>query len=160
MLRPAAGVRGRGQWPWVVLTLLLCLLSVPGLAHEEMWSQVSVDGEWVWVEVRFSVPATRAQVWEVLTDFEHMAGFVSNLEVSSVIAREGETLQVYQKGMARRGLLVFPFESVREVHLTPMNRIVSHLLRGSMKQQEGVTELSDEGADTRVVFHGASVPGV
>lgn len=141
--------------PWLVL-----VLAAPVLALEDIWSQVRIDGEWVFVDLRFSVAATRDKVWEVLTDFEHMAGFISNLKVSSVIAREGDTIQVYQSGKAQRGLLVFPFEGAREIHLTPRRRIESHLLRGSMKQQEGITELAGEGPETRVEFHGQSLPGV
>jgi carbon monoxide dehydrogenase subunit G len=146
----------RSWLPW-----LLLVLAAPVLALEDIHSQVRIDGEWVFVELSFSVAATRDKVWEVLTDFEHMAGFISNLKVSNVISRDGDTLQVYQSGKAQRGLLVFPFEGAREIHLTPKHRIESHLLRGSMKQHEGLTEITSEGAgETRVVFHGQSVPGV
>src|SRR5512139_2511107 len=155
-LPPAAWVGIGGRWLGSLLPLVIFLLPAPCLAHEEVWSQVRIEGEWVWVDVRFTVQAARAQVWEVLTDFEHMAGFISNLAASSVVAREGLVLQVYQNGMARRGLLTFPFEVVREVRLTPMSRIESRLLRGSMKKQTGVTELSGEGTETQVVFHGES----
>lgn len=148
-------------WLGAALPWLLLVLATPALALEDIHSQVRIDGEWVYVELSFSVAATRDKVWEVLTDFEHMAGFISNLKVSSVITRDGDTLQIYQSGKAQRGLLVFPFEGAREIHLAPKHRIESHLLRGSMKQQEGFTEITAEGAaETRVVFHGQSVPGV
>jgi polyketide cyclase/dehydrase/lipid transport protein len=158
--RLARWVGGWCRWFGVLLPVVVFLLPASCLGHEDLWSQVRIAGEWIFADVSFSVPATRAQVWEVLTDFEHMAGFISNLATSTVIAREGQALQVYQKGVARRGLLVFPFESVREVRLTPMSHIESHLLRGSMARQDGSTDLSGEGAETRVVFHGESVPGV
>lgn len=144
---------------WAAL-LLLGLVVVPALANDSLSSEVHIEGEWVRVQVSFMVQASRAQVWEVLTDFEHMAGFVSNLSVSKVVSREGTVLKVYQSGRAHSSVLDFPFEVLREVHLHPMRRIESHLISGSMKQQEGVTELSEEGSEIRVVFHGASNPGV
>lgn len=140
--------------------LLLALAPLPGWADEALSSQVRIDGETVWLEVSFTVPASRAQVWEVLTDFDHMAGFVSNLAVSKVLSREGTVLRVMQSGTAHRGTLDFPFEVLREVHLVPMHRIESHLIGGSMKRQEGVTEIAEEGGETRVVYHGESIPGV
>jgi uncharacterized membrane protein len=142
------------------LAALLMLLPLASGADGTLSSQVRIEGEWVWVEASFTVPASRAEVWEVLTDFEHMPHFISNLEVSKVLARDGAVLRVYQKGSAHRGLLEFPFEVLREVRLSPMRRIESHLISGSMKRQEGVTELVAEGGQTRVVFHGESVPGV
>jgi len=148
------------RWPAALLLLGLALLPLAGSAGEALWCEVRIEGEWVWVDVSFAVPASRAEVWEVLTDFEHMARFVSNLTVSKVVGREGAVLHVMQSGKAHRGVLEFPFETLREIHLSPMRRIESHLISGSMKHQEGVTELGDEGGETRVVFHGASVPGV
>jgi carbon monoxide dehydrogenase subunit G len=143
-----------------LLTLAWALLAQPGHAEEPLASQVRIEGERVWVEVSFTVQASRAEVWAVLTDFEHMARFISNVVVSKVVARHGPVLQVYQRGSAHRGPLDFPFEVLREVHLDPMHRIESHLISGSMKKQDGVTELTDEGGGTRVDYHGESAPGV
>ena len=38
--------------------------------------------------------------------------FVGNLESSAVISRNGNTLDVMQKGTAHYGLLSFPFQTV------------------------------------------------
>jgi hypothetical protein len=143
-----------------MLSLALVALALSARAEEPLWSEVSIDGEWVRVEVSFAVPASRAQVWEVLTDYQHMASFISNVAVSKVISRNGSVLQIFQSGKAQRGILEFPFEVLREVHLSPMHLIESHMITGSMKYQDGVTEITDEGGETRVVFHGASIPGV
>ena len=159
--RPPAKRDGSGKrWLAALFFLGSALLPLAGFADEALTSQVRIEGERVWVEVSFTVAASRAEVWGVLTDFEHMAAFVSNVAVSKVVSRHGPVLQVYQKGNAHRGPLDFPFDVVREIHLSPMHRIQSHLLSGSMKQQDGVTELSDAGSETRVDYHAESVPGV
>lgn len=161
MPRQRAAVRPI-RWRWLAVLLLLACgwASLLGYADEPVASQVRIEGERVWVQVSFTVPATRAQVWAVLTDFEHMAGFISNVAVSKVTERHGGVMQVYQKGSAHRAGMAFPFEVVREIRLSPMHRIESHLVSGSMKQQDGVTEISEEGDETRVDYHAESVPGV
>ena len=164
-VRQAAKPKPRAQriCRWLVLLSalgLVCAYPPAGAEEFPLASQVRVDGDRVWVEVSFTVPATRAQVWAVLTDFEHMTGFISNLEISKVVSHDGPVLRVYQKGNTHRGLFDFPFEVLREVHLMPLHRIESHLISGSMKRQEGVTELREEGGATRVDYHSDSIPGV
>ena len=148
------------RWLAALWCLAFLLLPLAGFADETLSSQVRIEGERVWAEVSFTVQASRAEVWAVLTDFDHMAAFISNVSVSKVVARHGPVLQVYQKGNAHRGLLDFPFEVTREIQLNPMHRIQSHLVSGSMKQQEGITELTEEGKETQVDYHAESVPGV
>ena len=53
------------------------------------------------------------EAWQVMTDYDHMAKFVSNLDESKVMSRTGDTLTVFQKGTAKRGILTFAFENVR-----------------------------------------------
>lgn len=145
-----------------VIVLLCATMVAPAAADPAGDVAVAVDlvGETVEVQVAFSVPASRALTWAVLTDFDHMTAFISNLRASRVESRQGNVLRVTQQGAARRGFLAFPFDVTREIHLTPMSRIESHLIRGSMKSQDGVTELSGMDEETRVVFHGRSVPDV
>jgi len=51
--------------------------------------RVQVDGRAVDVSAHFLVAASPLEVWEVLTDFENMARFVSNVESSEVVSRQG-----------------------------------------------------------------------
>lgn len=112
------------------------------------------------VDVGFSVAATPQEAWAVLTDFDRMASFVSNLASSKVLSRNGNVLQIEQKGKAARGVLSFDFESVREITLTPPRAIHTHLISGNMKKFDGVTLISPENGGTRVTYHGESVPTV
>jgi uncharacterized membrane protein len=119
---------------------------------------VSVDGDLVRVESSYLVGAMPAEVWKVLTDFENMPRFVSNLKSSTVMRREDDVVTVAQSGEAARGPLKFAFHSVRELRLVPMRRIESHMISGTMQRYDGVTELLPEGAATRVVVRSAAVP--
>jgi carbon monoxide dehydrogenase subunit G len=122
--------------------------------------RVQKDGVWVRVEVEFVVEATLAEAWNVLTDYDHMAAIVSNVQQSKIIKRDGEKLEVEQKGKAGVGPLTMSFENIREVTLTPLQEIHSRMISGDMKSSEFTTRISSEGTRTRVVNKGQYLPKV
>jgi hypothetical protein len=107
-----------------------------------------------------AVTATQDEVWNVLTDYDHMADFVANLEASSIIARSGNTLDVMQKGTARYGLLSFPFQSVRRVVLMPRREIQSKITSGEMTGSEIVTRITGGGMTTQVSVRSRYLPTI
>ena len=127
---------------------------------EDIEVKVQVSGGNVIVDLSLVVPATRQQVWAVLTDFDHMAGFISNLKESRVVSTLADTMKVFQRGSAKYGPISFAFESTREMKLDPFDKIQSHLISGNMRKMEGTTQLVDEGAQTRIIYHTDSIPGV
>jgi carbon monoxide dehydrogenase subunit G len=149
---------------------LLCLLLSALLLMAEAWAnpqndsdievKIRIDGKDVIVDLNLLVPATRQQVWAVLTDFEHMAGFISNLKECKVLNASGSSLKIFQRGSAQYGPVSFAFESTREIQLTPYEKIQSHLISGNMHKMEGITQLIDEGEQTRIRYHTDSIPGV
>jgi len=120
---------------------------------EDIEVKVKIDGASVTVDLSLVVPATRQEVWLVLTDFGHMADFISNLKESRVISTSGNTLKIFQRGVATYGPINFPFESTREIRLTPFDKIKSHMISGNMRRMEGMTRLIDEGGQTRIIYH-------
>lgn len=151
---------------WVLPALLPVLLAAPrvalaqseGLLVDENTIQVRRQGE-VWiVDARFTAPVAPALAWAVLTDFENMARIVSNLNSSHVVSRQGNVLQVEQKGRARFGLFSVAFESLREITLTPRRRIQARGISGSAKQFESDMALAAEGEGTVFTYHVEMVP--
>lgn len=150
------------------ITLLCCLglslfsgASCADVRHDaDIVVQVQTADENVSVDVSMPVDASREQVWAVLTDFAHMASFVSNVRESKIISSQGDVLVVSQRGTAKYGPLSFPFESTREIRLTPWDCIQSRLISGNMRKMTGLTMLFDLGAGTRVIYHADSIPGV
>ena len=122
--------------------------------------RASKDGEFVVVDVDMAVTATQDEVWNVLTDYDHMADFVANLEASSIIARNGNTLDVMQKGTAHYGLLSFPFQSVRRVVLMPRREIQSKITSGEMTGSEIVTRITGGGMTTQVSVRSRYLPTI
>src|SRR5215468_7387120 len=88
--------------------IVLALACAPSLAQQlderDIGVRVQQDGERIIVDVTLPVAATAIEAWNVLTDYDHMAGFVSNLQSSRILEREGDAVTIEQKGKATRGL--------------------------------------------------------
>lgn len=145
-----------------VLALLAAsaLRAAPIGSPDDIAVTVRKDGDAVLVSVDCPVRAQRAIVWSVLTDYDHMAGYVTNLQVSEVRAREGDTLQVYQSGRAQRGLISVSFENVREIRLVPQQEIRSHMISGTLRSSEFTTRIVDDGNELHVLNSGRFVPNM
>jgi hypothetical protein len=120
--------------------------------------RVEKRGEMVVVDVEASVAAAPRLAWAVLTDYDHMASYLSMLKSSAVLRRDGNTLQVEQTGEAHRAFLHFTFRSLRAVELSPLKEIRSHLISGDFKTYVFTTRLVDLGNRTQISHHGEYVP--
>jgi len=121
---------------------------------------VRKDGDAVLASADRPVRAPRRIVWSVLTHYDHLAAFVTNLQVSEVRAREGDTLQVYQNGRAQRGLISVSFENVREIRLVPQREIRSRMISGTLRSSEFTTRIVDDGNELHILNNGRFVPNV
>lgn len=120
--------------------------------------QVSRQGEGWLVEGSFTVPVAPAVAWVVLTDFDHMGRFLTNLSVSQVLERQGNVLQVEQRGTARFGLFSFKFQSLREITLTPVSHIHARGLSGNIKHFISDLSVAEEGSATRLTYRAEMEP--
>ena len=135
----------------------LCLCRVDAGA-QPIEARVEMRGERVIVDVQATVAAPPAYAWAVLTDYDHMARYVSALKSSSVVNKSGNVLEVEQTGVARVGFMKFSFYSLRAVHLTPEREIHSQLIRGDFKSYEFTTRIFEKGANSLIIHHGEYVP--
>jgi len=129
-------------------------------APDEIAVEVHKNGPEVVVHVDCPVRAPRGIVWEVLTDYDHMASFVTNLTASELRARDGDTLQVFQRGSAARGPLSFSFENLREIRLVPQQEIRSRLISGTLKASEFTTRIVDGANELHIINSGHFTPEV
>ena len=120
--------------------------------------RVQKDGPVINVEVDAPVAAQRAIVWEVLTDYDNMSKFISNLEQSVVRLRSGNHLVVDQKGKASRGPITFPFENVREIELVPEREIQSRMTSGDAMPAEFTTKIEERSGKLHIVHTGKYTP--
>ena len=106
--------------------------------------------------VDFAVPLRTA--WDVLTDFDNMAGILSNLTSSKITARTGNTLIVKQEGKAKYGLFSYSFASEREIRLEPKKRILARQLSGNAKRFSSELELSRTESGSQAHYHAEVTP--
>jgi hypothetical protein len=141
----------------VIGLLLLASLVANASNDSDIDVKVAKDGQLVEVDVMLRVHASRTDTWRVLTDYNDMVRFASSLTSSAIVRRDGNELEVAQKGNVRFGLLSFPFESTRRIELEPYHEIRSYLIAGDMKTSRFTTRIIDEGGSTRIEQHGEIV---
>jgi hypothetical protein len=152
---------------WIAArALAAALLAVlPGAAwasdaDRDIVVRVHKDGPTIAVSVDCPVDASRLVVWEVLTDYDHMAQFLSNLDASSVTADAESPLRIHQKGRVGYGLLTFHFENIRDIELVPHREIRSRSLGGDAKASDFTTRIVEVAGAVHIVNSGRYTPGV
>ncbi len=129
-------------------------------ADQDIVVHVRKDGPNIAVDVDCPVDAPGSVAWEVLTDYDHMAQFISNLEYSGVTDRSGNVLRVHQKGKASRGPLTLTFDNVREIELVPYREIRSRLISGDLKASDFVTQIVELAARVHIINSGRYTPNI
>ena len=145
-----------------LVRLFACLLlasAVPALSAEpEVKVAVAQSGSVFVVDADIDFPYPVRTVWDVLTDFDHMAGIVSNLRSSKISRRKGNTVVVQQEGTARFGPLSYTFLSERKVRMEPMKRIVVWQIAGQAKRFESEADLAESNRGTSIHYHAEIEP--
>lgn len=135
-----------------------CLGAAPALAE----SDVAVTFENGMYRGRFTylVPVAPPIAWEVLTDFDHMAEFVPNLESSRILGRDADSITFAQKGRIKFGIFSFGFESERRVEMRPREGILlARALSGTAKHMASEMRLTSDSGGTRLDYRVEMIPG-
>jgi hypothetical protein len=83
---------------------------------------VKKDGNAFAVAAELTVAASTREVWDVLTDFDHMAQILSSVDLSRVVNRHGNRFDVIQKSHGSTGLIHVSLDSVRDGRTDPEAR--------------------------------------
>jgi len=140
------------------IALVACLLAGAAAGADDLSVKVRRQGDTVVMDVEANAPGSVGEAWSVLTDYDHMASFISNIKQSKVTAHDGNSLQVAQAGETRVGFLTFDFAVVRTVELVPQQEIRSGLVSGDFKSYTSITRLTPTPAGVRISHHGEYVP--
>ena len=146
----------------IIFAMALALLPAAAAAAPSHPLDIAVDirrdGEAFVVNVDFVVESTRQEAWNVLTDYDHMAEFLANVNTSRIIRRDQDRIEVAQTGRLSFGPFEIKLENVREIEFVPLQEIRSKLIRGDMKASSFTTRLSAEGTRTRITNQGRFTP--
>ena len=141
-----------------LLAVALAAHAAPAEDDADIAVHVRQDGNRVAVDVDIPVKATAVEAWNVITDYDNMSKFVTSLQSSRILERNGNKVILYQKGVASRGPLSITFENIREIVLTPPTQIQSHLISGDLEESDFTTHVVDHGDSSRIVNHGEFIP--
>jgi len=140
------------------------LLAVPLGSHaaqseQDIQVKVSRHGDIVTVHAQFSAPVSARQAYAVMTDYDHMTQFLTDLDESRILERAKDSLLVRQSGKVRFGWFSVPFDYVRRVELYPNVRLVSHVVSGSVKKGDVTTTLNESNGQTVVTYDSEAAMG-
>ena len=115
------------------------------------------DNTYVVNAVMFAA-APQQIAWDVLTDFDHLQGWVPNVSESKVVKREDTWVIVEQRGTAKYGAASFNYTTERKIDLKPTSGIKTAQIKGNMRRVESTIMLSPDGMGTRIDYHLEIVP--
>jgi ribosome-associated toxin RatA of RatAB toxin-antitoxin module len=107
-----------------------------------------------------TVAAAPAAVWRILTDYNHMADYVPDLDSARVLSRDGDKVVVEQVGAARFLFFSHAIRLVVQVHEQAPDRLDVSLVEGDMKVYHSSWELHPVAgaAGTRVTYNATLAP--
>jgi uncharacterized membrane protein len=147
----------------VIRRLAALLLAVvwPGFVWADGVERIDVDkrDNVYFVEVVVSAPVPVTVAWDVMTGYEQLPRFIPDIKESRVIARQDGRVTIEQKGVTSVGPLSWDWQSVREIELRPMERIVSRQISGKNKRSLSTTEFAGHGPATRLTYRSEMEPG-
>ena len=116
--------------------------------------RVQRQGSGFSIDAVMHAPVPPEAAWDVLTDFDRMARYQTNLKTSEVLERGADRLLVRQKGVARFGPFSREFESEREMTLAAPRSIRAQQVSGStLKRMASLMTLEREEGGTRLTYH-------
>lgn len=142
----------------VTVLILAWALCLPATA-QRISIETSGQGDLVTVTASAEMQVDPRTVWNVISDYDHLAEFIPDLRSSRVVQRDGDRLIVEQTG--KFGFLFFqqPVEVKLAVVESPPRRIVARAVGGNLREMEGRYELENlpMGA-VRLSYSGRLVP--
>lgn len=150
---------------WKILAALFLGLShAPSFPEDVAKNEIKIDarrnGSLVVIDASVFVQATPREVWDVLTDYEHMTEYFPDLTSSKIIGKTENGVTVEQKGKVSFGPFFISFGVVRDIELQPYTEIKSRVISGSVKKGLVLTTLVPEESGVRMIYHSEAEPNI
>jgi hypothetical protein len=148
------------------LTALAALACVPQLVRAAPGPRAIVDVDrslllgTITVRAFIDVAVDTHLAWSVLTDYNHLAEFVPDMQSSSVVSKPGEPIRVLQRGQKSWLILDAPFEVLMQMDETPYSHIAFHQLSGTLRDMFGEWRLIPVRGGVRITYYARMEPGL
>ena len=146
---------------YVFGTLFAFLLLLGGIAPacaEEISIETTRRGDYILIDASADLQADVRLVWQVLSDYDHLAEFIPDLKLSRVIERNADGVVVEQQGEYSFLFFNQPIEVRLLVVESPPHRIVSRAIAGSFREMTGSYELAPIPGGVRLRYTGRILP--
>lgn len=138
------------------IVLAYCLLALPR-AHAEARVSVDADATRIRVEAQIATTVNRDLAWQVLSDYNHWAEFIPDMQLSRVVSKPGEPLLVEQRGVIP-WLPNFPLVVIASVQETPKKGLRFQRVAGNIRAIEGEWQIHG-WRKVRLVYRSTVEPG-
>jgi ribosome-associated toxin RatA of RatAB toxin-antitoxin module len=142
------------------MTALALALSAtcPAAEIPDVWIRTARDGEFITVAASAVMKVDQRVAWAVLSDYDHLAGFIPDMKSSRVVSRDGNKVRVEQHGDVGFFFYREPVSMLLEVHEEPPSRITARGIEGNIRRLETRYELRSSDAGIRLDYAGRFVP--
>ena len=106
----------------------------------------------VHLETRVEAPFTREEVWQVLRDYENLAGCMPHLDSSRVVSY-ADSLTVVRQVVTSRLLLPWTFRFTFEYAQVSTEKLQFHMIEGNMQSFEGHFEVKSGENGAQIGYH-------
>jgi ribosome-associated toxin RatA of RatAB toxin-antitoxin module len=139
--------------------LLACLLWASACASgAEVTVRITRAGDVLHVDASAVFEGTIAATWPVLTDYGRLADFVPDLHSSRVIARNGNQVEVEQKGQASVLFVSFPIDVRLAITEHPYERVESRAIGGNFRELQSTYRLEEGEGRVLLRYTGRMLP--
>lgn len=142
-----------------VLAMLAPALCVLPVAAQRVDVTGDGKGEGITIQASADVEADPRTVWNVITDYDHLARFIPFMRSSRVVQRDEQRVIVEQAGELDAILFKQPLYVTLSVVESAPGRVLARAVGGNVKEMEGlyVVERLPSGY-TRLSYSGRVVP--
>jgi ribosome-associated toxin RatA of RatAB toxin-antitoxin module len=141
--------------------MLAVALGATAATAQQVKVETHGDGEFISVTAFAEMRADPRTVWNVITDYDHLAEFVPYVRSSRVVRRDGDRVDIEQTGEFTFLFFRQPVHTKLAVVESPPRRVVARAISGSgnLREMEGSYSVESLPAGTvRLSYSGRLVP--
>ncbi len=137
------------------LLLLVVAMSAPAA---DIVVRASRSGDVLQVEASAEIEGNLTHAWQVLTDYDRLAAFVPDLQVSRVVSRDRNSALVEQRGAARLLFFDYPMDVQLAITEYPRERVESRAVAGNFREMQSTYTLEMREGRVLLRYSGRMVP--